>query len=167
MTTTIYTADLTILYEACICPVDVLELQKHATLLMYRLFDWYQCSDNNDHPSKALNVRICLALLILVVKATEPNVTAVGSRLSKTVNKLRECLQSVPMTQWTSAPELLFWPLTMGVLGVKRQPKVRSTSGPEPGFAFFRRYSKATFTGQNTSGTCTTKRLLDKMRICL
>jgi hypothetical protein len=71
------------------------------------------------------------------------------------------------MTQWTSAPELLFCTLTMGAPGAKRQPKVRSTSGCEPGFAFFRRYSKAAFTGQNTSGTCTIERLLDKMRIWL
>jgi hypothetical protein len=166
-TITIYTADLEIWYETCISPVDVLELQKRASLLMYRLFDWYQCSENHNYPGRALEQSICLALLTFMVEVTEPNVAAVGSRLSKTARKLRETLQDVHMTQWTNAPELLFWTLTMGALGAKRQPKAPSTPNFEPDSAFFKRYSKAAFTGRNKSGTCTAEHLLDKMRTCL
>jgi len=133
---------------------------------MYRLFNWYQHSES-DHSCKTLDQSICLALLIFMVEVTEPNVAAVRSRLSGTVRKLRETLQSVAMTQWTNAPGLLFWTLTMGALGAKRQPKARSTSGFESDFAFFTRYSKAAFTGRNRSGTCTAEQLLVKMRTCL
>ncbi|KAF1842458.1 uncharacterized protein K460DRAFT_359066 [Cucurbitaria berberidis CBS 394.84] len=169
-TITIFVSDLTAWYESGICPVDSFELQKHASLLMYRLFDWYeQNARYQDQSATLVDQSICLALLIFMVNATEPNALSFGSRLSKTVTKLRKSLQRVPLLRWTNAPDILLWTLTMGALGAKGLPKgSRATSSAESELSFFTQYSYTAFLGHDNSVASTDlELLLEKMRTCL
>lgn len=122
-TIAMFTKDLTDWYEYGVCAVDSLERQKHASLLMYRLFDWYEKSgcDNPAQESftESTDRSICLALMIFMVYATEPNAAVFGPRLFKTVVKLRQSLQRVSLACWFNAPDLLFWVLTLRALGAK------------------------------------------------
>jgi len=166
----VFTTDLTDWYQNGSCPVDSLELQKHASLLMFRLFDWYQNNerDNSDEqgPTESVDRSICLALLIFMVNATEPNVVLFGPRLSKAVAKLRLSLQRVPMELWTNAPDLLFWVLTMGALGARGFAKRYKSPRIEAEMGFFREYIKLAIPSVTFDHTTSAEQLLDKMRTC-
>ncbi|KAL7779938.1 hypothetical protein CFE70_009956 [Pyrenophora teres f. teres 0-1] len=133
-TMAVFISDLTSWYDTGTCPVDPLDLQKHASLLLYRLFNWY---DNNqyglnqrDNPQSTVSESICLALMIFMVIATEPNAQPLGCRLSRVTTKLHDTLQHVPNYKWSNAPDLLFWTLTIGALGAKSMTKgFRANSG--------------------------------------
>lgn len=88
---TVYVADLTEWYSGHTSLTDPIDLQKHASLLMYRLFTWHQCNERSaasgSTTTAALDRSICLALLIFMVHATEPNVGSFGLRLTTTVTK--------------------------------------------------------------------------------
>jgi hypothetical protein len=111
-TIAVFISDLTNWYDTGTCPVDSLDLQKHASLLMYRLFDWYNRNQNLvDVSNKDADECICLASLIFMVIATD-NTGSFGSRLSKVTTKLYITLQRVSVQRWSTAPDLLFWTLT-------------------------------------------------------
>jgi hypothetical protein len=80
---------------------------------MYRLFDWYDRNQHDQNPdivsNKDVDKSVCLALLIFMIIATEPNANAqsFGSGLSKATTKLHESLQRVPMYHWSASPDLL------------------------------------------------------------
>ena len=169
-TITIFISDITVWYETSICPVDSFELQKHASLLMYRLFDWYeQHTESHEHDMERVDKSVCLALLIFMVNATEPNALSFGSRLSKAVTKLRASLQKVTLDRWSNAPDLLLWILTMGALGAKGLPKPsKLATGTEPDLAFFTQYSYTAFSGHSFSMvSMDLELLLEKMGTCL
>jgi hypothetical protein len=125
-------------------------------LLLYRLFEWYQRSEEAGCTSaNAVGQSVCLALLVFMVNATEPNAGAVGRRLAKTVGRLRQALRQVPAYRWTSAPELLCWVLTMGALGA------RSLHREESNAAFFKEQIQMAFVRE---GVESTDRLMDMLR---
>lgn len=127
--------------------LDPFELQKHASLLMYRLFDWYQLGAESEisglpgrHP---FDQSICLGYLIYMVLAIEPHAQSSGSRLWKTVAKLRQALQRVPVLHWATVPDLFFWTLTMGALGATGLPRSQQSCASE--FAFFVQFLQLSF----------------------
>jgi hypothetical protein len=126
---------------------DALELQKHSCLLMYRLFDFYQQGEENEASERrgrrAIDQSICLALVIFVVSATEPDVFSVSPRLSKATAKLRKALERIPITDWADAPSLLLWVLTMAALSAKGMAK--SQRDGESDYSFVMRYSRSAF----------------------
>lgn len=123
-TTAVFTSDLATWYSTASSPMDALDLQKHASLLMYRLFAWYQQSKSalRQH-IPPINQSICLALLIFMVHATEPDTHSFGSRLAKAVGFLRDALENTPVRAWSHAPDLLLWTTTMGGLGAESVPR--------------------------------------------
>jgi hypothetical protein len=169
--TTLFVADLKVWYEDGTCPVDALDLQKHASLLMYRLFQWYQHNGDDSHnthtSTNPVDQSICLALLIFMVNATDPTASSSGSRLSKTVIKLRQALCAAHFFQWGRAPNLLFWVLTMGALGAKGLPKTHTAPNGEPESVFFQEHIRFAFAGEALTQDTSTDRLLDKVRTCL
>ncbi|KAF7566464.1 Fungal-trans-2 domain containing protein [Pyrenophora tritici-repentis] len=93
-TIAVFISDLTSWYDTGNCPVDPLDLQKHASLLLYRLFNWYDNNqyDRNQHDNSQSTVSesICLALIIFMVVAPEPNAQPLGCRLSRVTTKLQD-----------------------------------------------------------------------------
>jgi hypothetical protein len=169
---TLFVADLTKWYENGICAVDSLDLQKHASLLMYRLFDWYQqhSGDGNcstQKSSHAVNRSICLAILIFMVNATDPTASSFGSRLSKTITKLWHALRRIPIVRWRKTPDLLFWVLTMGALGAKGLPRNHTAPGGEPELVFFQEQIRLASTNENLAQHASTSQFLDRVRSCL
>lgn len=167
-TIAIFVSDLDIWYDTGTCPIDSLDLQKHASLLMYRLFDWYDRFTNNEHKyyDQTVDSSICLATLIFMVIATESNATF-GSRLFKVVTELQTSLRGVPISQWANAPDLLLWTLTMGTLGAKSLPKSSSSLGTEFISYFFTEEYRQTFFNFGSSETCSTESMLQRMKYCL
>ena len=158
-------SDLTNWYDTGTCPVDSLDLQKHASLLMYRLFDWYDRNQHDfnqvDGSNKQVDECICLAFLIFMVFATGPNACSFGSRLSKVATKLHSRLQRVSMN--SASPDILFWTLTIGALGAKSLPKNTQSSTISPILPFLTQYCHTVI----GSVTCDGDRLLERMKTCL
>ncbi|CAO2647773.1 Nn.00g086950.m01.CDS01 [Neocucurbitaria sp. VM-36] len=169
-TITVFISDLTAWYETGTCLVDSFELQKHASFLMYRLFDWYKSHvEHQNQGVKHLDESICLALMIFMVNATEPNTLSFGSRLSRAVTKLHTSLGKVPLLHWSPSPDLLLWTLAMGALGAKGILKgSRSPTGTEPELSFFMQLSHTAFPGRSFNmPSKDLELLLEKMRGCL
>lgn len=164
----IFRSDLVEWYETgrTLHPLGLFELQKHACLLMYRLFDWCQRSEEREisgRPgSNPIDQSICLAHLIFLVFATEPYAQSFGSRLSKSVVKLRQALQRVSILHWTPLPDLFLWILTMGALGVKDLPQSQQSYASD--FAFFVQHAQLSFASKKHHGTTTVDNLLEKVQ---
>jgi hypothetical protein len=169
----VFVADLKEWYDNGTCPTDSLDLQKHASLLMYRLFDWYQHSEydnGREHTSlRFVDQSVCLALLIFMVNATEPNAASFGPRLSKTVARLRQTVDKAPLLPWSKSPDVFFWVLTMGALGAKGLSRVRKVPGTEPDASFFQAHIRLTLANRshNHNHMVTADDLLGRMRTCL
>lgn len=150
--------------------MDSLDLQKHASLLMYRLFDWHQQSECSSvgrrAPTSPVDQSVCLALLIFLVNATEPNAGPLGPRLSKVVIKLRQSLQRIPMLWWDKSPDLLLWVLTMGALGAGSYSRAHKTNG-DPCLGFFTEYIKLALAGNSVHQGSSTDHLIDILGSCL
>jgi hypothetical protein len=134
---------------------------------MYRLFDPY---DQNQHTRKLYNTAnrdidesICLALLIFIVIAAEPNAQSFGSRLSKATTTLHAAFQRVPMHHWSASPDLPFRTLTMGALGTKSLPKNSRTSSTQVILPFFIQCCHNVI----GSGSYDGERLLERMKTSL
>ncbi|KZM27189.1 hypothetical protein ST47_g1657 [Ascochyta rabiei] len=166
----LFTSDLTSWYNTghAIHPLDPFELQKHACLLMYRLFDWYQLGEESKiagRPGrKPFDQSICLAHLIYLSVAVEPHTHSFGSRLSMTVVKLRQALQRVSILHWVNLPELFFWTLTMGALGAKGLPQSQQSCASE--FAFFVQYSQLSSVSRGHNAFVSADDLLQRMQHC-
>jgi hypothetical protein len=170
-TISFFAADLTEWYIDGTCLTDALDLQKHASLLMYRLFDWYQqsehdCGDRNAY-SASVDQSICLALLVFMVNATEPNAVSFGPRLSKIVARLRQTIERTPLSLWGKSPDLFFWVLTMGALGAKSVSRFHKPPGAEPHVSFFHGHIRLIFGNRTPSQAVTADDLLQQMRACL
>jgi hypothetical protein len=166
----LFSSDLATWYDGkyTLHPLDPFELQKHACLLTYRLFDWYQCGEESEFAGTSarnpIDQSVCLAHLIFLVVATEPCAQSLGSRLSKVVVKLRQALQRVSILHWTAVPELFLWTLTMGALGAKGLPRSQQSCASE--FAFFVQYSQLSFASSKHSGSQTAEDLLRRVQHC-
>jgi len=166
-TVAVFTSDLTSWYDTKNCPVDSLDLQKHASLLLYRLFNWYDCNrygrKQNDTPHSTVSESICLALMIFMVIATEPNVQPLGCRLSRATTKLHATLQRIPIHAWSRAPDLLFWTLTIGALGAKSMTKGFRANSGQSILPYF------TQSCRNTIGSCAIlsgDQMLERVKSC-
>ncbi|KAH9871925.1 hypothetical protein J1614_006183 [Plenodomus biglobosus] len=150
-TVTIFISDLTRWYDTSSCLIDSLELQKHASLLMYRIFNWYdRCSQDDTH---ATDQAVCLALLIFMTHAAEPKAVPLGSRLSKVVAKLHVNLQKIPLSQWSNAQDLHLWTLTMGALGIQSPMNSSRLLNPDPRIVFFMQQFAVAFGTTNMDAT--------------
>lgn len=145
-TIAVFSSDLASWYDTGTCPVDSLDLQKHASLLLYRLFNWYDCYQygrHQDDTSKlAISESICLVLIIFMVIATEPSMQPLGCRLSRVTMKLYATLQRVSIYQWSNSPDLLFWTLTIGAMGAKSITKGFRVSSGENILLYFTQYCR-------------------------
>ncbi|KAF1836177.1 hypothetical protein BDW02DRAFT_494191 [Decorospora gaudefroyi] len=168
-TISVFISDLSSWYDTGTSVVGSLDLQKHASLLMYRLFDWYdqnQRDASRQHTVShgAVNESICLALLLFMVMVTEPNTHSFGSRLSKATAKLHASLQQAPMHHWANAPDLIFWTLTMGALGAKSLPKNSRSPTQKTMLAFFTQYCRHAIGSPDMASA---ELLLERMKTCL
>lgn len=149
-------------------PLDQFELQKHACLLTYRLFDWYQTGEESELAGRIgrnpLDQSICLAHLIFLVMATEPLARSFGSRLAKVVVKLRQALQRVPLSVWAVAPEAFLWILTMGALVAKDLPRTPHVRASE--FALFIQYSQLAFPSKDHDSLASSQGVLQQVQQC-
>ncbi|KAH7077971.1 hypothetical protein BKA63DRAFT_276020 [Paraphoma chrysanthemicola] len=168
---TAFTADLASWYETSTGTMGALDLQKHASLLLYRLLAWYQ---HNSHerttgasPMDYLNQSICLATLVFLVNATEPNAAAFGHRLSKAVSKLRYSLERTPMVAWRNAPHVYLWVLTMGALGASSLRDRTRRSYSEPQLKFFEQHIKSILPHEHPEQPMSMEQLLNTMSTCL
>jgi hypothetical protein len=166
----LFVSDLANWYESGrnILILDPIELQKHACLLTYRLFDWYQTGEELEMTGNIggnpLDQSICLAHLVFLVMATEPLARSLGSRLAKVVLKLRHALQRVPLSDWAAAPGAFLWALTMGALAAKDLPRTPHVRPSE--FAFFVQYSQLAFPSENKNRLASAQDLLRQVQGC-
>ncbi|KAI8936978.1 hypothetical protein NX059_006205 [Plenodomus lindquistii] len=159
-----FVADLIIWYETGSSLVDSLELQKHASLLTYRLFDWYdRCPKNGP---AALGQSVCLALLIFMTHATEPISAPVASRLAKAVAKLHSSLSQISPSQWSNAPDLYLWTITMGALGAHDLFGPRQSPSRDSRMMFFVEHFGFAFGTTNFTATAAAH-VLGKLHSCL
>lgn len=166
----LFVSDLANWYETGrnLATFDPLELQKHACLLTYRLFDWYQTGEELEITGcigrNPLDQSICLAHLIFLVKATEPLARSLGSRLAKVVLKLRSALQRVPLSDWVVAPEAFLWTLTIGALAAKDLPRAPQVRPSE--LDFFVQYSQLAFPSESNNRITSAQDILRKVQRC-
>ena len=161
---TIFILDLSAWYSTGVCPVDALELQKHASLLMYRLFDWYDRIPQDG--SHATSQSVCLALSIFMTNATEPSAPSFGLRLWKAVGKLRSSLQQSPLSHWASVPNLLIWTLTMGALSAQDLSQTGQSSNAHLLVHFFTQ-RLALVSKISNLDTATAACTLSRLRTCI
>lgn len=167
----LYVSELARWYDKAYLPhsLDSFDLQKHGSLLMYQLFDWYKLDEISEIAGRLAsgpaNQSICLAHLIFLVLATEPHSHSFGSRLSKAVRKLRRSLQRVPTSHWAIVPDAFLWILTMGALAAKGIPRSQRTCSSD--FDFFAQYSQLSFTlTTEHNGFVTAQSLLERVHRC-
>ncbi|CBX99959.1 predicted protein [Plenodomus lingam JN3] len=160
----VFVPNLILWYDRSSCLVDSIELQKHASLLMYRLFDWYdRCPGDDRH---AMDRSICLALLIFMTHATEPKAVPFGSRLAKVVGKLHVIFQEIPLSAWSNARDVYLWVITMGALGSQDPLSINSSLRVDPIMVFFaQKFALAFETG--TMDVTAEAYMIDKLHACL
>lgn len=141
-----YVPDVNLWLEKQICPNgDPIYLQRHACILMYRLFDWYDnhtpSSSNPYATGHPIDRCICLALLIFIVSVSDPDLgqdgQTSGPSLIKTVHKLKDALLHIPPQRWAGGDKILVWVLTMGAVGARRLPPPTSED-----LIFFKQYGR-------------------------
>lgn len=165
--TKVYVSDLAIWYDTGRTPhlLDPFDLQKHGCLLEYRLFDWYEAGEDSEisgRPGREpMDQSICLAHLICLVIATEPQAQSCGSRTSKIVVRLRQALQRIPVSYWTNAPDALLWVVTMGALGARDLPRSQRLSTSD--FGFFLQYAQLSFAPAQRDSLITAHDLLQRL----
>lgn len=167
-TITLFISDLDVWYETGTSPIDSLDLQKHASLLMYRLFNWYDQYTDNKHADcdHTVEASICLATMIFMVIVTESN-ASFGSRLFKVVTELQASLRHVSISRWTNAPDLLLWTLTMGSLGAKSLPRTSSLQSTESASYLFTEEFRQGLFSLGYTEELSADIMLQRMRHCL
>jgi hypothetical protein len=146
-----YSSDVTFWFDDPRCPLDPLELQKHASLLHYRFFDWY---DRSADVRNTLDQCICLSLLIFTVRISQPDGQTYRPMMVTTVQRLREALKKTNIFKWSRAPDLLLWTLTIGALGAQGSPEM----------GFFAQYCSVAFADAGFGEDTTCDELLARMR---
>jgi len=146
-----YSSDVTFWFDDPRCPLDPLELQKHVSLLHYRLFDWY---DRSAEVRNTLDQCICLSLLVFTVRVSQPAGQTYRSVTVTTVQRLREALKKTNIFKWAKAPDLLLWTLTIGALGAQGSPEMD----------FFAQYCSVAFADAGFDNDTTCDELLSRMR---
>jgi hypothetical protein len=159
-TIVVFTGDMSLWYEDKICPVDALELQRHACLLTYRLFEWYttHVSDEwgGEDTSSPVEQSICLALLVFVLKISNP-FDPLQALILTPVKKLRAALSKGSLSSWAKSPDLLLWTLTIGSLAAQGTAES----------SFFTQYSFVAFSHAGLADRTSAEELLRRMKTCL
>jgi hypothetical protein len=137
------------------CPLDPLELQKHACLLNYRLYNWYSTPGKGGTGERSpVDQSVCLALIIFLVKASSPYDPSYRAIILTSMKKLREALTKAPIFRWAKSPDLLLWTLTMGALAAQGTVEA----------SFFTPYSSLAFADAGFDGETSADELLARMR---
>ncbi|KAF2191344.1 hypothetical protein K469DRAFT_656147 [Zopfia rhizophila CBS 207.26] len=150
----VFIGDIGAWFEDRCCPLDPLELQKHACLLMYRVFDWYS---KEGVERNSLDQCICLGVLIFLVRTSQPHGHSYRAMILTAVRKLREALKKTNIFRWAKSPDLFLWTLTMGALAAQGSTE----------WGFFAQYCSVTFADAGFDEKTTTEELLQKMKKCL
>ncbi|KAF2019607.1 hypothetical protein BU24DRAFT_342963 [Aaosphaeria arxii CBS 175.79] len=153
----VFTGDLSAWYEDSKCPVDPLELQKHSCLLQYRLFTWYSEALPLGEERNPIDQSVCLALIIFLVKTSQPFDPSYRAMIVTTVKKLRESLARETIFRWAKSQELLLWTLTLGEMAAQ---------GSSQAGSFFH-YCPLIFPDTGLDNKPTAQELLDRMKKCL
>ncbi|KAF2735062.1 hypothetical protein EJ04DRAFT_222574 [Polyplosphaeria fusca] len=152
----VFIGDLSSWYEDRRCPLDPLELQKHSSLLMYRLFNWY--SKGGDDTRAPVDQSMCLGLLIFLVRASQGYDPSYRAMILTTVKKLHAALARGSLVQWANSPDLLLWTLTMGAMAAQGTGE----------FVFFTQYCSRAFADAGLDNkTTSADELLARMKRCL
>ncbi|KAF2000034.1 hypothetical protein P154DRAFT_522825 [Amniculicola lignicola CBS 123094] len=149
----VYVGDLSVFFEERRTPVEPLEMQKHAALIVYRLFDWYSKVDEERLP---IDQSVCLAVMAFMVRVSHPG-PSYRNMIITVVKKLQEALGKGSVFRWAKSPNLLLWTLTMGALAAQES----SESG------FFAQYCSMAFPDAGVDERTTTEELLERMKKCL
>ena len=141
-------------------PLNPLELQKHASLLLYRLLDWYKLGEEEPiNERNPLDQSVCLALMICIVIAANTSPSdefMVQTAAHKLKTSLSKCL-----FRWTKAPDLFVWTLLMGALATNHGQQPNSV------FPFFKQCCGLVFADHGFDESSNTEEILDRMRKCI
>jgi hypothetical protein len=141
-------------------PLNPLELQKHASLLLYRLLDWYKIGEEEPVNERSpLDQSVCLALMICVIFAANTHPSD-EFMVQTAAHKLRVSLEKC-LFRWAHAPDLLIWTLLMGSLATYHSQQ------PKPDFPFFKQYCGLAFADQGFNELSNAAEILDRMRKCV
>jgi hypothetical protein len=153
-----FISDLDAFFKDRRLPVNPLELQKHASLLIYRLFDWYKLGEENllDERS-AVDQSVCLSLMIFLVIAANTNYDVmVQTAAQKLKVSLSKCF-----FRWSGNPDLLTWTLLMGALATYHPRQ------PLPDFLFFKQYCGLLLADQGFNEVLGAEDILERMKKCI
>jgi hypothetical protein len=152
-----YVGDVATASENPRSSLNPLDLQKHASLLLYRLLDWYKLGEEDALSERnPLDQSICLALMISIIMAANTSPTDEFMVLTAG-HKLRSALTKC-LFRWARAPDLFIWTLLMGALATCPAQQ------PTPDFAFFKEYCGLAFADQEFNESSNPEEILDRMR---
>jgi hypothetical protein len=116
-----YAFDLNAWFSTEGSPLDPLDIQNHASILECLFLRWLRGDDTPQIIHTAVEVSLCIALLVFVVRAAE----SIGRReedshLHHTATKrLQEALSATSRRDWASCPDLLLWILAAGAVSAQ------------------------------------------------
>ncbi|KAF2687200.1 hypothetical protein K458DRAFT_485464 [Lentithecium fluviatile CBS 122367] len=157
-TAIMFVGDLVSASEDPQSPLNPLGLQKHANLLLYRLFDWYKTGEEDRlNERNPVDRSICLALMIFTVIAAN---TSYDVMVQTAAKKLKASLSQCPLG-WGDASDLFMWTAVIGALAT-HHPLL-----PKPDFPIFSQYCSRAFTYLGFNASSNTEEVLDRMRKCI
>lgn len=113
----ILVADLNVWFGDSNCPLDPLDMQNYACVLECMLIQWLRFNEGLANP---LEDALCVALLILTVRATQALRRSEASGLHKLASKrLAKALSATSSDEWRYCPDLLLWILTIGAFSAE------------------------------------------------
>jgi len=136
------------------CALDPVDLQKHGFLLLQRCLAFLSNSNTSRSP---VDQSVCLAVLIFVVRITQPADYSFRTMVSASLPRLRAALKKTRISKWSSGPDLLLWTLTIGMLAAQGSQH----------FDFFAQYSTTAFAEAGVDDTTPCDELLARMKGCL
>ncbi|KAF2815045.1 uncharacterized protein BDZ99DRAFT_435125 [Mytilinidion resinicola] len=136
------------------CPLDPVELQKHGFLLLQRCLAFL---DESIAPKSPLEQSVCLAIMIFVIRITQPTDVNFKTMISASLPRLREALKKTSIFKWSDSPDILLWVLTLGTLAAQGSPHM----------GFFTQYSTVAFADAGIDNNTSCDELLARMKMCL
>ncbi|KAF2501455.1 hypothetical protein BU16DRAFT_613350 [Lophium mytilinum] len=136
------------------CPLDPIELQKHGFLLLQRCLAFL---DESTAPKSPLEQCVCLALIIFVIRITQPADYSFKTMVAASLPRLREALKKTSIFSWSDSPDILLWVLTLGTLAAQGSQHM----------GFFTRYSTVAFADAGVDSNTSCEDLLARMKRCL
>jgi hypothetical protein len=147
-------SDMTSWLDDSKCALDPIDLQQHGFLLLQRCLALLLNSNTSRSP---IDQSVCLAVLIFVVRITQPADYGFRTMVSSSIPRLRAALKKTSISKWSRAPDLLLWTLTIGTLAAQESQH----------FDFFAQYSTAALAEAGVDDTTPCDELLARMKGCL